>query len=66
MSLSTRSMVDYLSPIKLQENMHKFVLSKEDRAKVEKDKTPKEVVAAIKELQKNTRMIMPSISVVQC
>jgi hypothetical protein len=59
-------MVDYLSPIKLQENMHKFVLSKEDRAKVEKDKTPKEVVAAIKELQKNTRMIMPSISVVQC
>jgi len=45
-------MVGYLSSIKLQENMHKFVLSKEDRAKVVKDKTPEEVAEAIKELQK--------------
>ena len=45
-------MVGYLSPIKLQENMYKFVLSKEDRAKVEKDKTPEEVAEAIKELQR--------------
>jgi hypothetical protein len=45
-------MVGYLSPIKLQENMHKFVLSKEDRAKIEEDKTPEEVAEAIKELQR--------------
>jgi len=45
-------MIGYLSPIKLQENMHKFVLSKEDRAKIEEDKTPEEVVEAIKELQR--------------
>jgi len=32
--------------------MHKFVISKEDRAKVEKDKTPEEVAEAIKELQR--------------
>ena len=50
--LFTGSMVGYLSSIKLQENMHKFVLSKEDRAKVVKDKTPEEVAEAIKELQK--------------
>jgi len=31
--------------------MHKFVLSKEDRAKIEEDKTPEEVAEAIKELQ---------------
>jgi hypothetical protein len=59
-------MVGYLSPIKLQENMHKFVLSKEDRAKIEEDKTPEEVAEAIKELKKNTRIIMPSILVDQC
>jgi len=45
-------MVGYLSPIKLQENIHKFVLSKEDRAKIEKDKTPEEVAEAVKELQR--------------
>ena len=59
-------MVGYLRPIKLQENMHKFVLSKEDRAKIEEDKTPEEVAEAIKEMQKNTRIIMPSIFVDQC
>jgi len=32
--------------------MHKFVLSKEDRAKIEEDKTPEEVAEAIKELQR--------------
>ena len=50
--LSAGSMVGYLSPIKLQENMNKFVLSKEDRAKIEEDKTPEEVAEAIKELQR--------------
>jgi len=45
-------MVGYLSPIKLQENIHKFVLSKQDIAKIEKDKTPEEVAEAIKELQR--------------
>jgi len=51
-SLTTGSMVGYLSPIRLQENMHKFVLTNEDRAKIEKDKTPEQVAEAVKELQR--------------
>jgi hypothetical protein len=32
--------------------MHKFVLTNEDRAKIEKDKTPEQVAEAVKELQR--------------
>ena len=35
--------------------MHKFVLSKEDRAKIEEDKTQEEVAEAIKRVAKKIR-----------
>jgi hypothetical protein len=40
-----------MSPILIQENMHKFTLSKVDREKAEKDKTPEEAAAAIRKMK---------------
>jgi proline dehydrogenase len=51
-SMSTSQKVGYLSPIRLQENMHKFVLSKENKEAAEKDKTPEEAEQAITEMRK--------------
>jgi hypothetical protein len=44
--------VGYLSPIRLQEDMHKFRLSKEAIEKAEKDKTPAEAQKAITDMKK--------------
>ena len=40
-----------MSPILIQENMHKFTLSKVEREKAEKDKTPEEAAAAIRQMR---------------
>jgi hypothetical protein len=40
-----------MSPILIEENQHKFNLSKVDREKAEKDKTPEEAAAAIRKMQ---------------